>query len=133
MVRPTELNGICGTWIHGVSGCGKTTSAYRAYPNAFLKPLSKWWDGYQGEEVVIIEDMDIYHRDLTYYFKIWPDFLPFVAEVKTAAIYIRPKKIIVTSQYSIAEIWGEDEKSFVAINRRFTSIEKIHGQDIILL
>jgi len=132
MARPPSLGGVCGIWIYGISGCGKTTAANRAFPNAYLKPLNKWWDGYQDEDVVILDDMDVFHRDLTADIKHWADFLPFIAEIKGRSVYVRPTKFIVTSQYSIREIWNEDEKSFEAINRRFTSIEKIEGQDIIL-
>jgi len=133
MVRPPQLDGVCGIWVYGKSGSGKTTNVNRAYPNAYLKPLNKWWDGYQGEEVVILDDMDIYHRDLTSNLKHWGDFLPFIGEVKMQSTFIRPKKFIVTSQYTIREIWKDDEESFEALNRRFTSVEKVSGQDLILL
>ena len=71
MVRPPQLESACGIWIHGLSGSGKTRSANRAFPGAYLKPLNKWWDGYQGEEVVILDDMDVFHRDLTSQIKNW--------------------------------------------------------------
>lgn len=133
MVRPPQLAGVCGYWIWGNAGCGKTTTVDRAFPNAYLKPLNKWWDGYQGEEVVILDDMDIYHRSMSDLIKHWADYLPFIAENKRGALYVRPKKFIVTSQYTIKEIWSEDQKSFDAIDRRFTSIEKIAGQELLLL
>jgi len=132
MVRPDQLDGTCGLWIHGTSGSGKTTSANRAFPGAFLKPLNKWWDGYQGESVVILDDMAVYHRELTTYLKHWADFLPFIAETKGGGFFIRPSKFIVTSQYTIEEIWGEDAHALEALTRRFTVVEKKLGQDIIL-
>lgn len=132
MVRPLSLDGACGVWIFGPSGCGKTRAATGAYPNAYLKPLNKWWDGYQGEDTVILDDMDIFHRDLTSDIKHWADFLPFIAEVKMSSTYARPKKFIVTSQYTIEQIWDNDAESLAAIKRRFTVIEKVRGQEIIL-
>jgi len=132
MVRPPQLSGVCGIWIFGESGSGKTMSANQAYPNAYLKPLNKWWDGYQGEEVVILDDMDIFHRDLTSLIKNWADFIPFIGEVKNGGRYLRPKKFVVTSQYSIETIWESDPESYAAISRRFTVIEKVKGQDIML-
>jgi len=135
MAMPERLPGVCGIWVWGPAGCGKTTSVDRAYPNAYPKPLTKWWDGYQGEEVILLDDMDIFHRGLSSLIKHWADYKPFICENKSGAVYIRPKKIIVTSQYPIEKIWDPltDPESWAAINRRFTSIEKVAGQDIILL
>jgi len=132
MARPAQLLGVCGIWLYGPAGCGKTTSANRAYPNAFLKPISRWWDGYQGEETVILDDFGVYHRELTTDLKHWADFLPFIAETKGSSVYVRPQRVIVTSQYSIEEIWGEDAQALEAITRRFTAIQKIAGQDVML-
>lgn len=133
MVRPLCNDGVVGVWIHGTSGSGKTRAANQAYPNAYLKPLNKWWDGYQSEDVVILDDMDIFHRELTSDIKHWADFLPFIAETKGSSTYARPKKFIVTSQYTIEEIWNSDPESLAAIRRRFTVIEKIRDQEILLL
>lgn len=132
MAKPAGLGGACGIWIHGDAGCGKTTTVVNAYPDAYYKSLNKWWDGYQGEEVVLLDDMDVFHRDLTSQIKNWADFRPFIGETKGSGVYLRPKKFIVTSQYTIEEIWDGDQKSLEAIRRRFTVIEKIRGQDIIV-
>lgn len=132
MVRPPQLGGVCGVWLWGPAGCGKTTSANRAYPGAFLKPLNRWWDGYQGEETVIVDDFGIYHRELTTSLKHWSDFLPFIAETKGSSRYVRPSRLIVTSQYSIEKIWEGDEEALAALRRRFTVIEKVNGQDVML-
>lgn len=132
MARPPQLGSVCGIWLWGESGCGKTTSANRAYPNAFLKPINRWWDGYQEEEIVICDDFGIYHRELTTSLKHWGDFLPFIAETKGSSRYIRPKKFIITSQYPPEKIWESDPEALAAISRRFTVIEKKQGQDVML-
>jgi hypothetical protein len=47
--------------FYGGAGTGKTRSATRLAPNAFLKHAGislKWWDGYTGEEELIIDDFD---------------------------------------------------------------------------
>jgi len=131
MQRVAPGEDVCGIWIHGESGSGKTRAVYAAYPELYQKACSKWWDGYQGEDIVLVDDIDIYSVALGGHIKHWADFAPFIAERKGAASRIRPKKFFVTSQYKIEEIWT-DVQTQAALGRRFTVIEKIRGQAIII-
>jgi len=107
-------------WVYGQSGCGKSRSVREAHPDAFIKdPRTPWWDGYDGEEVVIIDDYDPYQIKQSGDMKRWLDLYKFQAQVKGGYLMIRPRVIIVTSQYTIRECFGtEDEKTFEAMNRR---------------
>ena len=106
-------------WYWGKSERGKTHAAYHEYPKAYRKIASnKWWDSYQGENEVIIDDFDKAHHYMGYNLKIWGDRYCFQAEVKGSSIYIRPKVIIVTSNYHPSMIW-EDPSTLEPILRRF--------------
>lgn len=118
-VAPVPLYGeLQNQWLVGPPGCGKTSRAFFENPGAYLKGLNKWWDGYLDQEVVIIDDMDPYHKALAQEFKVWAHHYPFPAETKGGSLCIRPRKIVVTSNYNIDQIW-EDEITREAMHRRF--------------
>lgn len=121
--KSSNLKKPCGVWIHGKSGVGKSYYARNKYPDAYIKMMNKWWDGYNGEEVVILEDIDPnYGQSMHYFLKIWADAYAHPAEIKNFKLdNIRPKKFVVTSQYTPDEIWkGADLE---AIERRFIKME----------
>lgn len=118
MKKPNDLDDVCGHWYYGEAGTGKTTTARMENPGAYIKSRDKWWDGYQNEEVVILDDLDKYNVSLGGYLKDWADKWTFKAETKGGYIWIRPKKFIITSQYFYESIF-EDKETRDAIERRY--------------
>lgn len=109
-------------WIYGPPGTGKTKSYEEG---SYKKLINKWWDNYDNEDDVLIDDVDPDSmKYLTHHMKQWADRYPFRAEVKGGTVLIRPQRIIVTSNYSINECFP-NEQDQLAIKRRFLVIHKV--------
>lgn len=91
--------------------------------------LSKWWDGYTDQAIVIIEDVDhTAAKYLSHCIKIWTDEAAFYAETKGGTLFIRPRGVIVTPNYDVNELWPNDVVLCQAISRQF-AVFVVHNRD----
>lgn len=117
-----DLPEYTGMWYYGPPGTGKSLNARKNYPGAYDKLLNKWWDGYNHEENVIIDDLSLDNQKMGTFLKRYADHYPFRAEYKGGSMRIRPKAIIVTSNYTPEEIWSQDPQLVLAIRRRYKMV-----------
>lgn len=118
----TILSEISNEWWYGPTGTGKSMKAWQDYPDHYQKELNKWWDNYTGQEVVVIEEWCPKNECTASQLKIWSDRYPFTAQIKGGTLQrIRPKKIIITSNYTIDQCFTNVEDAD-PIKRRFTEI-----------
>lgn len=55
---PPRRDNLCCVWLYGKSGCGKSRLAHELGGDDYYShPLSKWWDGYDGERCIIFDDI----------------------------------------------------------------------------
>ena len=128
LLEGSQLDGeLMNFWYHGPPGTGKSLYARLKYPLHFLKALNHWWDGYTGEEVVLLDEWELTSgKFLGHHLKLWTDRYPFRPEVKGGFLPTqRPKTIIITSNYSIDDCFGQgvDAELNRAIHRRFRSVD----------
>ena len=119
---PDVLERTCW-WIHGPAGAGKSYACRVAYPGLYCKPQNKWWDGYNGENVVLMDDFDKTGACLAHYMKIWADGYSFNAEIKGGMVRPRYDTLLVTSNYLPEDIFTDDAELVAAIRRRFKVIK----------
>lgn len=119
-------------WIHGLTGTGKSHCVETTYPHCYKKSMDdmKWFDGYSGEDVIYLEDMDVYQVKWGGMLKRLADRWPMQASIKGSMKYIRPKIVIVTSNYKPEEIWY-DPATLEPLLRRFKVIEKVNQEQVI--
>jgi len=120
-----QVVGFENYWLYGLPGAGKTRlardMAEQLDPNtAFYDKDSqtKWWDNYSGQAVVLIDELEKAASYMGHLLKKAGDRYPFSVEMKGASRVIRPKHVIITSNYTIEDIW-DDEQMRAAIHRRY--------------
>lgn len=111
-----------GVWIHGLPGCGKTHLIREHFKDLYLKNNNKWWDGYQTQEYVVLEDVDNSHwQFLVNNMKIWADKYSFIGESKGGQVAPVYRRLFVTSNYTISKLFDGLEKEEKKVDRELRS------------
>lgn len=81
----------------------------------FVLTETKWFDGYNKEKVIVIEDLD-YITAFTHChnLKHWADKYPAQAEFKGGKTWLHHDMLIVTSNFTMEELYGEDTEKHSA-------------------
>lgn len=119
--EPEDLDGVLDNyWVYGPPGIGKDKWAKKKAPGAYTKSGGhKWWDGYDGQDDVILRDVGLdLSREIIDLFKSeWMDRYVFTGQTKGGFTPpMRPKRVFVTSNYHPDKVFGVDAE---AMRRRF--------------
>lgn len=108
-------------WYWGLTGTGKTFKATESCSSFYIKDGTQWWDMYENEDGIIIDDFD----------GKWPyrDFLrlldryPYKGQVKGGYVNINSPKIYITCEFPPSHFWSGNELAQVL--RRLTLVEEL--------
>lgn len=103
----------------GPPGTGKSRAVHQSYPGAYWKPPGVWWDGYDGESVVIIDEFYGSQYPYAELLRLL-DGYPLSVPVKGAFQKMRAERICFTSNvhprdwYSVADMGTDWDHSALA-------------------
>lgn len=117
--EPTELYIILGP-----TGTGKTRFVAEKEPDLYWKqPGSQWWDGYHGQEAVILDDF--YGWMAPHELLRLADRYPLMVQVKGSQVNFNSKRLYITSNKVPTHWWKEETMSkydMSALWRRVTLV-----------
>ena len=114
MNEPLYTKRTKGLWLWGDAGMGKSTfvkELAQVYGNGkmYRKGASRWWDGYSGEEVVVMDDPG--QRSMSMILdrvKCWADQSPAIVETKGGMMWARHKWLVVTTNWNPQEMCNQE-------------------------
>lgn len=97
---PKYTKNTKGIWIWGDAGVGKSkwcTRFGRVVGSWYEKPVNKWFDGYDDQEVIIMNEVKNNVLIKSGYLMKWADNEPCKGEVKGGTRWLRHRYILITS------------------------------------
>jgi len=117
-------------WYYGETGCGKTRLAVKTgnlKGSYYIKDNTKWWNGYEQQKVIIVDDFDHEENGLGFRNLIkLLDRYEFLGESKGSYVKINSELIIVTSDRSPVLMF--DEKKYSQLKRRITLLKELKNE-----
>lgn len=108
------------SWFWGKSGKGKTRTAFETHDSVYMKDGTQWWDGYEQQTAIIIDDFDgkWNFRDLLRLL----DRYPYQGQTKGGYVKINSPYIYITCEFAPTDYW--DDNDLEQITRRITEVRK---------
>lgn len=125
VIRPRDPNHPWTVvWVWGDAGLGKTAYAVDtlgyAQEDVYLKADGKWFSGYIGQKVFVLDDFDEHTMNTKVLLKLM-DRYPFTGEVKGGFVNINSELMIITSDKPPASFWAAGN-DLAQVMRRITEV-----------
>lgn len=112
-------------WYWGKPETGKTRKVYDTEVNVFRPLTQKWWEGYDGHKVVLIDELRPYWCSFSRLL-VLTDIYPFRVESKGGSRQVQYNKLYITSCFSPTQffeaICDDTKGDLYQIVRRITNI-----------
>lgn len=110
-------------WYYGATGTGKSRTAYAELEDPFTAgATSKWWQGYDAHENVIIDDFRKSFISFSELLRLL-DAYPYLVECKGGSRQFLARQIIITSPFHPEEIFRDNLEDIGQLIRRITEIK----------
>lgn len=109
-------------WLWGVSGTGKTREAC-SVPEFYIKDNTKWWDGYERQPRIIIDDFEMNAWEFRDLLRLL-DRQPYQGQTKGGYVKINSPEIYITCEFPPEGLWRSGNQ-LAQIKRRITEIRHL--------
>jgi len=112
-------------WFYGSTGVGKSYSVHTCYPDVFIPQSFKWWEGYDADASVLVDDFRgdycKFHDLLTLI-----DRYPYRVECKGGSRQLRAERMFFTSPVHPAAVYqGRTTEDVAQLTRRIDYIIRV--------
>jgi hypothetical protein len=133
IIKPTaEFRKVDVKWFFGATGTGKTRCAMHEIKESgmdvFVKMGGTWFDGYQGEEVILMDDLRENDVDFNVLLRLTGGYSGRYP-VKGSSVVIHPKVVYITAPSRPHSIFRtSDNDSIAQLERRITDIREFQEE-----
>lgn len=137
LAEPRPIAPIDVRWYWGPTGTGKTSTAFGEFPLLYSKAAGKWWDGYDGHDVVLFDDFRPDWFGFSHLLRLL-DIYPLTVERKGGMCEVRYNTVIITCPWHPAQLYRDEEEEIDQLLRRITEIREftmpavplLHHEDV---
>ena len=109
-----------GLYLVGSPRCGKSRFAHGFDEDSYSKSPTKWWCGYTNQKTVILDDLDKSNcKEVSWFLKTWMDGYGHSGENKFGGTWLAFETFIITSNYRLETLYGDDPMLIKALQGRF--------------
>lgn len=111
-------------WYYGSTGTGKSKAAMSLSSNeeTFLKNHTKWWDGIDNHETVVLDDFRASQMKFSDLLRLL-DWNPYQCEIKGGFRWLHCKNIVITTPRSPKETYTNMSEDIKQLERRIDVIK----------